>query len=82
MYIMPWYFKGMTDSKSFVIVKGHNLQSYRVFEPILESFLSIVRALFMELHGRVKCHMNKNFVGYQNMCDLKGQTANKVYRPL
>ena len=25
----------------------------------------------VRLHGRVKCHMNGHFVGFQNMCDFK-----------
>ena len=56
--------------------KGYVKEHNRVFSTgcICEEFASgkvLPYTLLLRLHGRVICHMNGNFVGFQNMCDFK-----------
>ena len=44
---------------------------YRVAEPKRDNMLFKIFQPIVRLHGRVICHMNGNFVGFQNMSDIK-----------
>ena len=44
---------------------------YTVRQPNLHKLVNEQAQSIVRLHGRVICHMNENFVGFQNMCDFK-----------
>ena len=44
---------------------------YRVGEPKRDKMLYRNAQPIVRLHGRLRCHMNGNFVGFQNMRDFK-----------
>ena len=44
---------------------------YTVRQPNLHKFVNEQAQSIVRLHGSVICHMNGNFVGFQNMCDFR-----------
>ena len=47
------------------------VSSYRVVHPKSDIGVYIKAKSIVRLHGHVMCHINGNFVGFQNMYDLK-----------
>ena len=59
-----WHCQLLTEKRTYRICTrcGYHFYNLRIFPN---------SQLILRLHGRVICHMNANFVGFQNMCNLK-----------
>ena len=59
------------EDRARAVALGTKTNAYRVVHPKSDIGVYIKAKSIVRLHGHVMCHINGNFVGFQNMYDLK-----------